>query len=370
MHFVCSCSALEAAVTAVQYAIAKTQNSIRDCILFECEDDRVILKATDGNTLAIRTQFEAVVSEAGTAALPARTLSEIIRRFPDADVEVKMDGSAVLTLQCLASKVDLGVQNAAEFPVFPEVPAGTPVEMPQEQLRRMIEQVIFSVATADDKAALTGVQFFLAQDRLTLLACDGFRLAVREDTVLSEREGAFIVPARALREAVRTMQDTEEEIQICLDESRVCFRVGATEIFAQLLRGEPFNYRPLLPKSSSIQARTDRKALLETIQRAIIIVSSEQFAMLELTVGGGSICIHGESMIGRIDEAVPAVTQGDDLTIGLNGHYITDVLKAIEDDEITLQFNSSTSPVAVERSGIQAYCYLILPIQGILRANR
>lgn len=362
MQFVCTRSDLNDAIGAVQHAIGKTQNAIQDCILVECAGGEVILRATDG-TLSIRTELIAETEAEGRAAVPARLFGDIVRRLPEADVAVSTSGDATLYLQCLSAKVDLRLRNADEFPAAPEMKESLPVRMPQAQLKRMIEQVAFAVASSEDKPTLTGVLFELKKDRLTLVALDGFRMAVREDTILSDMEGRFIVPARALREAMRAMQDTEEELNISFDRNRVCFSIGSTEIVAQLLEGEYVQYNTLFPKNFSIQVRADRLMLLEAMQRATVIAGGEENNIVTFAIEDGSLSLHSQSQTGQFSESLPTVTSGDNLNIALNGRYVMDVLKAIEDEEVKLSFNTSTSPCALERHGIQSYGYLILPIQ-------
>ncbi|MBD5561022.1 MAG: DNA polymerase III subunit beta [Clostridia bacterium] len=362
MQFVCTRSDLNEAVSAVQHAIGKVQNTIQDCILIECRDNRVVLRATD-STLSIRTELDAIVNNDGRAAVPARLLGEIVRRLPDADVTVTTSGQSALYLQCLSAKVDLRMQNADEFPVPPQVEETAPVSLPQAQLRRMIEQVVFAVAVNEDKPILTGVLFQLEKDRLTLVALDGFRMAVRSDTILSDMEGSFVIPSRALREAVRAMQDTEEEMSIRFDASRACFSVGTTEITTQLLEGRYVRYDSLFPKSFAIRVRADRLMLLEALQRASVIASGEENNVVMFDIHDNDLSLEAASQAGQLSESLPAITQGDDLRIALNGRFVMDVLKAIEDEEVEMVFNTSTSPCAFERHGIQSYGYLILPIQ-------
>lgn len=362
MQFVCTKSDLSEAIGSVQHAIGKVQNSIQDCILFECSGNKVILRATD-STLSIRTELEAVVESEGQAAVPARLLSDIVRRLPDADVAVSTSGTATLYLQCLSAKVDLRMQNAAEFPVPVQMEETLPVSMPQAQLKQMIEQVAFAVATNEDKPILTGVLFQLDKDRLTLVALDGFRMAVRENTILSDMQGKFVVPARALREAVRAMQDTEEELSISFDKNRVCFTIGSTEIMAQLLEGEYIQYEGLFPKHFNITVQADRQMLFDAIQRATVISGSEENNIVMFELRDGDLSLHAKSQAGQLSEMLPTVSSGDDLSIAMNGRYVMDVLKAIEDEEVKLAFNSSTAPCALERHGIQSYGYLILPVQ-------
>lgn len=363
MFFSCPRGDLTKAVDVVQHAIAKVQNTIQDCILFDCRDNCVTLKATD-NTLAISTEFAAKVTEDGVAAVPARLLGEILRKLPEGEVTMETPTPSKAKLHCDASHIDLQLADAAEFPAFPTVDADSSIIISQGQLRRMIEQVIFAVATSDDKPILTGVLFEIGNRRLTLAAIDGFRMAVREDNVDGDVVGSFVAPSRAIREVARSMNDNAAvEVDIGFDRSRVRFSIGPTQILTQLMEGEYVPYRTLFPKSFSIHMQIDRLTLLQTVERALVLSDSSANNVISFEIRENTLIVRSESERGSMEEAIAVITQGDDLEISLNGRFVMDVLKAIEDDEITLLFNSSVAPCAVEKKGIQSYGYLILPIQ-------
>lgn len=362
MHFISPRPELTKAVDIVQHAIAKTQNSILDCILFDCRDDCVTLKATD-KTLAISTTFPARISEDGVAAVPARLLGEILKKLPNEDVTFSSQGSSTAKIQCGASRLSLNLQDAAEFPSFPTVDASSSVVIPFAQLRRMIDQVIFAVAVTEDKPILTGVLFEIGNERLTLAAIDGFRMAVRETPVAGEISGSFVAPSAALREVGRVATDSDMDVQISFDRLRVHFQLGNTQILTQLLEGEYVPYRTLFPKSFSIHVETDRLSLLQSVERAIIMSDASENSVIRMEIQENALTVSSGSEKGRMEETIPAVTQGDDLRIAMNGRFLMDVLKVIEDDDITLLFNTSTSPCALERNGIESYGYLILPMQ-------
>lgn len=362
MHFTCPCMDLTKAVDVVQRAIAKVQNTIQDCILFECREDSLILRATD-KTLAMSTELNARVQEDGVAAVPARILGEILRKLPAGELTMKVSTPQTAELHCDASRIDIQLQNPNEFPSFPVVESNQSMIISQAKLRSMIDQVIFAVATGDDKPILTGVLFELSKDRLTLAAVDGFRMAVREDEAQGDVSGHFVAPARAIREVARCMSDTDLKVEISFDRARVCFRVGPTEILTQLLEGEYVPYRTLFPKSSAIHMRIDRSALLHTVERAIILSDTTRNNGVTFDITENAVIVRSQSTQGSLEEAIPVITQGDDLKIVLNGRYVMDVLKAIEDQEVTFMFNSNIAPCAVEKNGMQSYGYLILPIQ-------
>ena len=57
------------------------------------------------------------------------------------------------------------------------------------------------------------------------------------------------------------------------------------------------------------------------------------------------------------------IQEGKDITIAFNVRYITDVLKALSDDEIVMRFNSNVSPCVICPTQGERYLYLVLPVR-------
>ena len=66
---------------------------------------------------------------------------------------------------------------------------------------------------------------------------------------------------------------------------------------------------------------------------------------------------------GDMEEKMQVITEGKDLTIAFNVRYITDVLKALSDDQIVMRFNSNVSPCVVCPVEGDSYLYLVLPVR-------
>lgn len=362
MQFTCGKNDLSKAIAIASRAIPKVQQSISDCILFETQDDKIVLKATDEN-ISIKTRVEAQIDSAGRMAVPARILSEFVNHLPEADVTMKMIGDNIVEVKCQAAKSRIQLMKAQEFPAFPQVKRENPVTIPADQFVEMVNRTIFAVSPNDDRPILTGILFHIENESLRFVAVDGFRMAIRQEPVSAETQGDYLVPARALRELSRSLGDTTENLSIYFDGRRVLFQTENMQVTAQLLEGEYLPYQNFFPDSYATYVQADRELLLDSVERADIIARHADLPVIKLNISENILDIKANVETASSAEPIPVITRGDDITIALNSRYLMDVLRAVDDPEVTLTFNTPTTPCVIERKGLQSYHYLILPVQ-------
>ncbi len=362
MRFTCAKSDLLKAVGTAARAAAKMQKTILECIYFSCEEGEIILRATD-IALSIETRMDAQVEEQGSAAIPAKVLHEMINRFPDSDVSFASVGENTIEMSCLNSKVDLQLMDAEEFPVFPSLSDVEQIKVQQNILRKMIQQTVFSVAVTEEKPILTGLLFDMEKDRLTIVGIDGYRMAVRQENVISDVERSCVIPSRTLREVSRIINDTEENIKISVSGNMALFEAENTKIYTRLLEGEFIRYRNLLPKDYTTSVKVETSMLKDSIERASVLAREGSNNVIRFEFADSVLSITSNSEMGKIDERVPVSIDGKEIKISFNAKYILDVLKNVEDSEINMMLNTEVSPCVVKKEGAGAYEYLILPVQ-------
>lgn len=362
MEFSCTQAELNKAITTASRAISKAQQSITDAILFEAGRDVVTLKATD-RTISIKTRIAANVVSEGRMAIPAKLLSDFVKHLPDGNVTVQKVDETKARIQCLNAQGNLRLMNHEEFPEFPDVKLDTPMQIASDQLAQMVERTIFSTASGEDRPILTGELFHMKKDTLRIVAIDGFRMAIREEPVVSDIEGEFIIPARALRELIRSVPADGSDVSIYFDHGRVLFMTKDTQIIAQLIEGTYMPYETYLKKTFSTHISINRDAFRDSIERAEIFSDHTQDHIVTLTLKENVLDICANSQVGSANEPIAVAARGDDISIALNPKYLLDVLKAIDDDEISITMSSPIEPCVIERKGIESYFYLILPIQ-------
>ena len=362
MQFTCAKEDLLTAIGTVNRAASKMQKTILECILFSCAEDVITLRATD-IALSIKTEMNAQIEKTGDAAIPAKLLYEIIGRFPESDVTFRSVGENSVEISCLNSKVVLQQMNADEFPVFPELENKEQIKLPQCALRTMINQTLFAAAVNEDKPILTGLLFDIEKDSLTIVALDGYRMAVRKQPAISDISKKCVIPARTLREVSRIISETEENVKISICGNMALFEAGNTEIYTRLLEGEYINYRNLLPADCATSVKVETNMLKDSLERASILAREGNNNVVKFEISEKNLEITSNSEMGNIDEQIPVLTEGKDLKIAFNAKYVLDVLKNVEESEVLMQYNTGVSPCVVKQENSDAYEYLILPVQ-------
>ena len=197
-----------------------------------------------------------------------------------------------------------------------------------------------------------------------MVALDGFRLAMRKAAVDGPESGvSAVVGGKVLGDIAKILNDVEDEISLCFSRSHVQMNMGATHIVARLLEGEFIRYRQILPEQWQTRVAVRTSELSSAIDRASLIAREGKSNLVCFKLDGDTLTVTSNSENGDMEERMDVTTEGKDLTIAFNVRYITDVLKAIADDEVFMRFNSNVSPCVVCPTEGESYLYLVLPVR-------
>ena len=161
----------------------------------------------------------------------------------------------------------------------------------------------------------------------------------------------------------KILADTEENVSLCFTRSHVRMNIGQTRVVARLLEGEFIRYRQILPEEWQTRVTVDRAELGSAIDRASLIAREGKTNLVCFKIDGETLEVTSNSETGDMEEKMQVSTEGKDLTIAFNVRYITDVLKALSDEQIVMRFNSNVSPCVICPVEGESYLYLVLPVR-------
>ena len=259
VRFSCEKALVQQAVAAVSRAVAaKSSIPALEGILLECGEG---LRLSGYNMqTGIRTTVEAAVSEAGHIVLNARLFGEMIRRLPDDMVTFEADDKFNVKLNCGDASFELPGLSANDYPELPEVDDQFSVTLEQRTLKAMINQTSFAVSVNEARPIHTGALFEISDKGLTMVAVDGFRLALRREPLEHIDGGAFkfVAPGAALNEVEKICADTDDMVTVTQGKRHLMFEAGATQLICRRLEGEFLDYnQPHLHRGG--QQDDDRK---------------------------------------------------------------------------------------------------------------
>ena len=313
----------------------------------------------------IYTSFPANVAETGAIVLNAKLLGEIVRSLPDGIVDISTDGMKT-SIHCGASDFTVLGSDSAEYPELPVVDKENDVSIEQSTLGKMIRQTAFAVSDNESRPVYTGALFDIKGGALSIVAVDGYRLALRKEEMKAEiEECSFIVPGSALNDVEKLCADTEDEAQINVGSKHISFVMGDTVLVSRRLEGEFLNYNKSIPSQFGTKALVDRNDFMRAVSRVSLVIDEKTKNPVKLTVNEKSIDLSCRTGIGNADDSCEAKVEGSaGITIGFNNRYLLDALKAAPTDEIIIGLNTASSPaVMMPSDGSDSFAYMILPVR-------
>lgn len=365
MRFACNVTELTGALSIATRAIAtrSTMPILEGVLLSSCEDS---LRLTCSDiSLSIETHLPAQISEAGSVVLPGKLLSDIMRKLPqDAAMEITIDDKNMAMIRCLKSKTTLQGLPAEEYPQLPEVDDATQIELPKLILREMIQRTSFAIATDETRPVLTGCLLESDAETLSIVALDGFRLALRKARFSNPLPSlSVVVPGKVLNEIARILDDTEDLVSLQYGKTHLLADMGNTRIIARLLEGEFIKYEKILPSEWQTKVVVDKATLESAIDLASLMAREGKNNLVKMHIEETMMLITSNADLGDVREEIPIDFEGRELDIAFNVRYVTDTLRAIEDEKIELRFNSNVSPCVICPTVGDQFLYLALPVR-------
>ena len=322
------------------------------------------VRLTGFNTeLCITEEIEAVFTEAGAVVVPAKFFTDIVRKCKNENITVEVDEKLIINITSGNSKYTLVGIDALQFPETPKVTEVNNLRLMQKDFCKAIGEVLFSVATTDDKPVYTGVLFDIANSRLTLVAMDGFRLAMCKINSKAAADTSFIVPAKALSELLKLVKPDDTEMTINVSQQHILINVENTTFISRLIEGEFIDYNSAIPKDTRLTVRVNRQEFLSSIERTSLIINDKLKNPLVLSFEENSAKMSCVTTIGKASDECACETIGESIRIGFNNKFLSDALKNTDTDEVRLELSGTLAPMRVLPPEGDDYLFLVLPMR-------
>ncbi|HEX4531780.1 MAG TPA: DNA polymerase III subunit beta, partial [Acidimicrobiia bacterium] len=339
MKFRCERDTLADAVATAQRAVASRTGAmpVLSGLRLTLTPGSLELVGTDLE-LTIRVRVPADTDGEGSAVVPARLFSEIVRQLEGDTVSVELaDDDARIEAGRFATT--LRTLSAAEFPRLPEVSEGG-VRVEAAAFAEALRQVVPGASRDDARPILTGVLLTASAGGLRLVATDSYRLALRDLQGVSmlEEGQKVLVAAKGLGEVQRLLSGETGDIDVVLGEREVVFRVGGTEVTTRLIEGDFPNYQQLIPSGYPNRLTVARDALQAAVNRVRLVGQSKDTAPIRLGMTAEGLELSAIAQdVGEAHESVEAKYEGTDLTVAFNSQFLLDGIDAAASDEVVIE---------------------------------
>ena len=280
-------------------------------------------------------------------------------------VKISVDEKNITTISCGKSKFKISGQNGDDFPPIPQVEKDVKFVVGQNDLRNLIRQTIFSVSQDESKPVLTGELIEIEDNMISFVSVDGYRISYKQaELVSSSYSKKAIVPGKSLGEIAKILvPDEDEKVILYFTDNHIMADINGNIVVSRLIQGEFIKYRQSFTNEFRTSAKINRAEMVESLERASLISRDSRKIPVKLEISGNNIVITANAETSDAYEEVAAEVDGDKLIIAFNPRYLIDALKAIDDDEVYMHFNTPLSPCIFKPVEGEDYKYLVLPLR-------
>jgi len=352
-------AALQAAIGVVE---RRQTMPILANVLLSAKENRLSVTATDLEVeLVAQAEIKSVAD--GAITVPGRKLLDICRSLPDkARITVAMDGDRI-QLRAGKSRFTLTTLPAAEFPVVDEINTQQTLDIPQADLKRLLDKTHFSMAQQDVRYYLNGMLLETDGKMLRTVATDGHRLALCEMALATKGKGQqIIVPRKGVLELHRLLGN-EGSVTLTIGTNHIRAQIADIRFTSKLIDGRFPEYSRVIPANPPRIVVADREVLRGALQRTAIL-SNEKYRGIRLALKGTSMTIQAHNPEQEeAEEEIEVKYDSEDLEVGFNVNYLLDAIAAVEGAEVEVGLTDGNSSCLIHAPGSNSSRYVVMPMR-------
>ena len=341
-------------------------------VLLEAKDGHIALTTTNLD-MGIQCQVKADVIEKGKTTLPVRKLATIVRELPKDEVLIETGQNNLAQINSGGSDFKIMGLAADDFPSLPTFENRNVFELSQTDVVSMLKSVSYAQSNDENRYILNGVYFKFEDEKLTLVATDGRRLALTAVDLVKadDNAGSLILPAKTVAELERLM-GKGEKVKIAFDDRQAAFEINLDDsgdmgivdhlyLVSKVVEGNYPNYEQVIPKETEHRVKVERELMLDCVNRAAL-VTSDKSNSIKLKISKNLLEIYAASPeYGESHESMAIAYDGPEVQVSFNPYFLMEPLKALTKDEIFFEFKDYLSPGVFKT--LENFLCVIMPLR-------
>lgn len=329
-------------------------------VYLSAKEGKVQLTATDLE-VSVQTTCEAKIAREGGTTLPARRLFSIIRELPASEIEINVDDKDMATIKAGTSVFKIIGISEDEFPPIPEFEGQRSYTMEQATFKKMLTATHYSASTEESRYVLNGVLLSFKDDKLTVVATDGRRMALYEQELEfpDQNTGDIVVPNKTVNELVKTL-GAEGNIKIMAGDNQAAFAFGNMLITTKLIDGTFPNFRQVIPSQCEERVSVEREQLFNIVRRVSLV--SDKTSSVTLAFDKNQLTISTVSPeVGEASESLAIKYNSKPIAIAFNPDFMMECLRSLTTDEVAIEFSDELSPGVIKCDA--PFLYVLMPMR-------
>lgn len=328
----------------------------------------------------VRITINAVVIEEGKYIINAQKFYQTIKVMTGDEITLSVDAKLSACITCGRSSHKMIALSGDDFPMIPDLVSDRSFVISQAVVKRMINQVTFSMGVNDQRAVLNGCFFKITDDSIMLVSCDSFKLA--KTTRVTELQNkntnndahlnfSFIVPAKTVTEIGKLLSDDEDSLtQIFITRKHIVFLIGEITLFSRLIDGDYIDYDRIIIKNHKIDVTLDRQELIYALERAALVteerIAGSVRAHVKLDLSDNTLKISAVSSAGSTYDELEVEQNGDNIVIAFNNRFLIDSIRACDAEKIKLSMSSPLTSMNIQPAESEEgteEIFMLLPVR-------
>lgn len=367
MKFICSRQILTKALNTVSKAVtSRTTIPILKGILLDLNEEGILTLSASDMEISIEKRIKVEACQAGSIVVVSKLFNDIIRKLPEGAITIERKEDNKVFIKSAGSEFNIIGIASEEFPKILDMEDETySISFYKNDFTDMINKTSFAASIDESKGVITGVLTELEAENINMVALDGFRMSVVHKNIKNAEERKIIINSKIINEIRNIIGDsnTEEAVNMQVGKKKAIVEFDNTMIVIRLLEGDFIKYKDIIPENNPIKVIVNRSEFLESIERASLLAKEGKNNLIKISVQNNLMKITSRSEEGNVKEEITVEKEGENIEIGFNSRYLIDAVKVIDDESISLAFNTSTSPCLITPLEGNEYEYLILPVR-------
>ncbi len=342
-------------------------------VLLETAEDSLILTTTNLDQ-CIRCQIKAEIKEGGGLTLPAKKFHSVIRELPELSVEIETDTEHQAKISSGRSEFRIVGITQDDFPDLPTFADAGKIAVPQTEFGGKLKSVSHAQSQDEQRYFLNGVFLKLQEEKLTVVATDGRRLAanVMELGDATVPVGQVIIPSRTVGELERLLGQGDE-VTLAFNERQIAFDIdtgkeaeergliGSIYLISKVIEGKFPDYTQVIPKETEHRIKLERELFSQSLHRVSLMVG-DKVASARMKVADNLLEASAESReLGEARESIAIAYEGPEIQVAFNPFYMLDALRTLTKDEVFFEFKDEFSPGVIKT--LDGFVCVVMPVR-------
>ncbi|MCH5304285.1 MAG: DNA polymerase III subunit beta [Ruminococcus sp.] len=333
-------------------------------ILLTAKDKVLTLTGYDLEIGVKATITDVIIQEEGDIVISAKLLNDLVKKAKDFRVTLVTDKKFGITVTSGKSKFKLIGMSPNEYPSLPSVEEEESFILDGKTIKGIVSETAYANSSDTTKPIYTGSLFQIENKTLTVVAVDGYRMAIVTEPVSEEINTSLVIPGKSLKTLVRLISD-KNTVRFSAGKRFISFSIENYTVYSRIIEGTFLDYKQTIPKECKTTVTMKTNELTEAIERLSLVVANEKVkSPVRVFVSEkGILKLNQKTSMADGEDELEVKVEGENVEIGFNNQFLLDALKSIESDEIKLSFNGSLAPMTITPVNSDAQLALVVPMR-------